>query len=233
MYIDKSKYSILFIEDDIVALENYTLALKDSFENVYQAKDGLSAYEIYKEKKPDIMIIDVDIPKLNGLELLKKIRKTDQNTKAILFTSHSDTKTMLEASSLKLSQYLIKPVVRKELFHALELAIEEIQSFSIISNKIINLKNDFYWDINKIKLFHKKDEILLTKTEKKILSIIFNIGHNNGIVTYDDIIDKIWDYDNEGSLVSLKTFISSLRKKLPENTILNEYGVGYRLVIND
>lgn len=229
MNCKKSTYSILFIEDDLVALQNYSLALQECFKNVYQAKDGLIAYEIYKEKKPDIMIIDVDIPKLNGIELLKKIRKTDQNTKAILFTSYSDKNTLLTASTLKLTQYLIKPVARKALFSALDLAIEEIQSFSMISNKILNFQDDFFWDMDKHILFQNKNEISLTKTEKDILSTIFTLGQNNGIITYDEITNSLWEHENEGSLKSLKTFISTLRKKLPKDTILNEYGVGYKL----
>lgn len=227
----KNEYSILFIEDDVIALQNYSLALEEHFENVYQAKDGLSAYDIYMEKKPDIMIIDVDIPKLSGIELLKKIRKTDQNTKAILFTSHSDTKTLLNASSLKLTKYLIKPVISKELFDALDLAIEEIKFFSVVSNKILTLKDDFFWDIDKHILFNKKDEVSLTRIEKNILSIIFETGQNSRIITYHEIIDILWESNDEKALNSLKTFISALRKKLPEDTILNEYGAGYRLGI--
>jgi len=153
---EKNEYSILFIEDDVVALKNYSLVLRERFKNVYEARDGLSAYNIYKEKKPDIMIIDVDIPKLNGIELLKKIRKIDHNTKAILFTSYSDTKTLLSASSLKLTQYLIKPVMSKELFSALELSVKEIQSFSVVSSKILTLKDEFFWDIDKHMLFKEK-----------------------------------------------------------------------------
>ena len=233
MNSQKNPYSILFVEDDIIALQNYSLALENHFENVYQAKDGLSAYKLYKEKKPNIMIIDVDIQKLNGIELLKKIRKTDQNTKAILFTSYSDNETLLNASSLKLSQYLIKPVARKELFSALTLAIEEIQSFSVISNQIIKLKDNFLWDIDKRILFHKNNEISMTKTEKEIFSIIIQFGQNNCVITYDDLLDRLWGSDDKSSIKSLKTFISTLRKKLPVETILNEYGVGYRLGKND
>lgn len=229
---DKSEYSILFVEDDVVALKNYSLALREDYIDVYEAKDGLIAYELYKEKKPDIMIIDVDIPKLNGIELLKKIRQTDLNTKAILFTSYSDKETLLNATSLKLTQYLIKPVIRKDLFAALDLAIDEIKSFSIVSNKILTLKDNFYWDIDKNILFNKKDEVSLTKTEKDILSFIFKIGQKKDIVTYENIAFSLWNDYDDAILQSIKTFISGLRKKLPKDTILNAYGEGYKLGAN-
>ena len=229
MINNKSNYSILFVEDDIVALKNYSLALKESYQNVYEAKDGLTAYKIYKEKKPDIMIIDINIPKLNGIELLKKIRSTDLNTKTILLTSNSDTETLLDAASLKLTKYLVKPVSRKELFDALQIAIEEIKSFSVLSNKILSLKNNYYWDVNKHILYNKRDEVSLTKTEKDILSLIFKAGQNNDIVSYENIAFSLWDNYNEAVVSSLKTFVSTLRKKLPEGTILNVYGKGYKL----
>lgn len=65
-------YKILFVEDEKVTRENYVMYLKMHFQEVYEAEDGEKAYELYKEKHPDIMIIDINIPKLNGLELLKK-----------------------------------------------------------------------------------------------------------------------------------------------------------------
>ena len=113
-------YKILFVEDDQVIRENYVTYLKMFFSEVFEAEDGEKAYELYKLKKPDIMIIDINIPKLNGLDLLERIRENDYSTKAIMLTAHSDKSFLLKAVGLKLTRYLVKPVSRKDLKEALK-----------------------------------------------------------------------------------------------------------------
>jgi len=227
-----STYDILFIEDDFLIRKNYTEVLKSYFANVYEASNGEEAYTIYLKKKPNILIVDLNIPKISGLELLEKIRSSDLNTKVILFTSHCDKETLLKASILKLTQYLIKPVGRKDLINALMLAVEEIENFNIFSKKIVELKDSFYWNIDKSELYCKNDLIKITKKEKDILKIIFTNAVNNTITTYDQLLYSIWDENSESSLKSLKTFMTTIRKKLPKDTILNEYSMGYKVKFN-
>ena len=104
---DMHPYKILLVEDEKAIKENYVTYLKMFFEEVYEAEDGEKAYELYKTKKPDIMIIDINIPKLNGLDLLEKIRQNDHSTKAILLTAHSDKSFLFKAIPLKLVKYLV------------------------------------------------------------------------------------------------------------------------------
>ena len=85
---DMHPYKILLVEDEKAIKENYVTYLKMFFSEVYEAEDGEKAYDIYKQKKPDIMIVDINIPKLSGLELLRKIRENDYN---MLQPIHSDT----------------------------------------------------------------------------------------------------------------------------------------------
>ena len=123
-------FTILFVEDEKGIRDTYVEYLKMLFSEVYEAADGEEAYEIYKQKKPQIMIIDIHMPKMNGIELLSKIRETDHSTKAIMLTAHTDTTLLLEASSLKLTKYLVKPISRSDLKEALKLVIKELTSFS-------------------------------------------------------------------------------------------------------
>lgn len=121
-------YKVLFVEDEKATRENYTMYLKMLFTEVYEAADGEKAYEIYKDKKPDIMIIDINIPKLNGLDLLRKIRETDYNTEAIMLTAHTDKSFLLDANSLKITKYLVKPINRKDLNETLNLTISKLEN---------------------------------------------------------------------------------------------------------
>ena len=220
-------YKILFVEDEQAIRENYIIYLKMFFSEVYEAKDGEEAYEFYKSKKPDIMIVDINIPKLNGIELLKKIREEDYMTKAILLTAHTDKAFLLEAASLKLTKYLVKPVSRKDLKEALNLAINELLKYNISPLQKIELAQKYSWDLQLKELKYYDKVIELTNKEKNLLDLLFS--HKNRIFTYDEIFEYVWGYEESININGLKNIIKRLRKKLPENTILNIFNEGYKI----
>lgn len=222
-------YTLLLIEDDIETRKNYANILKRDFKNVFEAGDGIEALQIYNTKKPDILIIDIDIPKMNGIEFLEQVRCNDLNTKAIMFTSHSDRDTLLKLSTLKLTQYLIKPVRRSDFKDALNQALDELRNYRISSNQILKLSNEYCWNFLSEELHSQQGIVKLTKTEKNIFSMVAKNSLKNQITTYEDIIFSLWDEYSENNLKSLKTIVSTLRKKLPEGAIINEYGIGYKL----
>ncbi len=222
-------YTILFVEDEIEIRKNYVTYLTMFFKEVYEASDGEEAYKIYEEKKPDILVLDINIPKLSGLELLKKIRQDDTRTKAIMLTAHSDTKLLLEAVELKLTKYLIKPISRKELKDSLTLVILELDEYLDKPNEVLELKDEYFWDYDLKELSTKYEVISLTKKEKKVLSIFAINLHKT--LSSDEIIYEVWSEYNEGNLNTLKTLIKNLRRKLPKNSIKNIFGVGYKLDI--
>jgi len=222
-----SDYTILFVEDERALRENYVRYLKRYFTHVYEAGDGEEAYQIYKDKKPQLLIIDINIPKLNGLELLKKIRKFDHTTKAIMLTAHKDVEYLLEATELNLTKYLVKPITREDLKKSLALAVESMQNFTVTSNQMLTLKEDYIWNYEKKELLQNGVTISLTKTENKILTILFS--KTGRVFSYDEIVDYIWNDFSEYKIDSLKTLVKNLRRKLPEDTIMNVFGVGYRV----
>lgn len=227
---NKNNYSILFIEDDIDIRQNYTNVLKKSFSNVYETGNGIEAYELYLRNKPDIMIIDVDLPLMSGLEFLKKVRKNDLNTKAILLTSYSDKKTLLDASTLKLTDYLIKPVRRQDLKESLNHAIDELKNYKVISMRRFELNDNYYWSFLENEVYYVNKQINFTSKEKDLLALLFeNAGNGKALTSYEEILYSLWDDYNDYTLSSLKTMMTNIRKKLPKNTIRNEYGIGYKI----
>ena len=220
-------YKILFVEDDQVIRENYVTYLKMFFSEVFEAEDGEKAYELYKLKKPDIMIIDINIPKLNGLDLLERIRENDYSTKAIMLTAHSDKSFLLKAVGLKLTRYLVKPVSRKDLKEALKLTIDEVLKFNVITVQKIDLPDDYSWDFQLKELKYHNVIVELTNKEKIFLELLFS--HKNRVFTYDEISDYVWGYDDSIPLNGLKNIVKRLRKKLPEDTILNIFNDGYKI----
>ena len=223
----KKNYTILFVEDEEEIRKNYVHFLANYFLHIYEASDGEKAYEIYKNKKPDILIIDINIPKLNGLDLLKKIREKDHSAKAIVLTAHSDVEYLLKATELKLTKYLVKPISRGELKEALHVAVEELENYDIKANKFLILKENYKWNCFSCQLTCGYTDVILTKKEQKVLEILFQ---NRGkLLTYDFIITEVWDESESLKLDSLKTIIKQLRAKLPKNSIENIFGQGYQI----
>lgn len=224
---NKYPYSILFIEDEEAIRNNYVNYLRRYFENVHEAKDGIEAYTLYLKHKPQILIVDINMPKMNGIELLQKIREKDHQVKSIILTAHTDTEFLLQASELKLTKYLVKPVTRAELKEALDLIIIELNCFRIVSKRTYLLKEKYLWDYTEQKLFKNHIEVNLTLQESQILALLFD--NINTKLSYDAMITHIWDDFEDDKINALKTAIKKLRKKLPDDTITNLYGFGYKI----
>jgi len=229
MNTDKLQYSLLYVEDDKDVRENYVAYLRRFYENVYEAENAEDAYAIYKEKKPNILVIDINLPAKSGIELLQDIRQFDYTTKAIMLTAMSDVDTLVSATELKLTKYLIKPISRDELKSVLELAVHEIINFTTYANRIIHMQGSYYWDQDKEKLIFEGKEIFLTRKERELLSLLFS--HVNSVVKSEDIIYELWYDDDSSKASSLKTLVKTLRKKLPDNFIKNVFGIGYKIEV--
>lgn len=117
---------ILFVEDSKDTLQNYSTYFKRHFKYFESAIDGLEAYKKYQTFKPNIIFLDINIPKMDGIEVLKRIRKNDSDTKVIMLTAHSESKFVTKAIELGADKYLLKPVTREELKETLELVLSKI-----------------------------------------------------------------------------------------------------------
>jgi len=223
-------YSILFVEDEKEIRENYVNYLKMFYEKVYEAENGEDGYEIYKKHKPNILILDINLPKVSGLDMLKMVREHDHNVKVIMLTAYSSVDYLLKASELKLTKYLVKPIQRDELDNALSLAIDELLNFDIKSKRVVSIKNNCIWNYDLKELVCSDIKINLTSKELKILELLFS--KFDSIVSYDEIMYSVWydlSDDIDTTKVAIKTAMKNLRKKLPDNTISNVYGVGYKI----
>ena len=224
---DKYKYSILYVEDDEAIRSNYVSYLNRFYNTLYEASNAEDAYRIYKEKKPDILVIDIQLPGKNGIDFLREIREFDHSVRAIMLTAMSDVETLVSASELKLTKYLVKPISRDELKSALDMAVNEIINYTTYSNRLIHIKESCYWDQDKEKLIYEDKEIFLTRKERELLTLLFS--NINRVFKSEDIIYELWyDFDNT-KISSLKTLVKTLRKKLPEGTIKNVFGIGYTI----
>ena len=219
------KIKILYVEDDDIARENGIEYLENYFENIYEAQDALSALKLYEKVDPDIIITDIQMPKLNGLEFIKRVREKDKKTQVIVLTAYSYKDYLLSAIELQLVKYLTKPIKEKELKNALELCINNIENDT---SNIINLDKNCTFDSYNQTLFMDKEQIKLRTKELRLLSLLTK--NRNRYVTYEEIENYVWD-ESSMSSDALKTLIKNLKKKLPKDLILNLSGTGYKIDI--
>jgi len=223
----KYGYSILFVEDEEALRKNYVIYLEMLFETVYEASDGEEAYKMYKEKKPNILIVDINIPKLNGLDLLTKIRESDHSTKAIVLTAHKEKSFLLKATSLKLTDFLVKPISRRALQGSLDKVIHELKSFNTIAIKNTLLSDGYLWKYDNKELSCHGTIIVLTNKEQILFSLFMN--NLNTVLSIETILYSVWEDNMEVNISTLKTLLKNLRKKLPKEMIENVHGVGYKV----
>ncbi|SFZ98201.1 DNA-binding response regulator RprY [hydrothermal vent metagenome] len=225
------RQTILYAEDDQETRENYALVLQNYFHTVYTVKDGREALALYQKERPDVLLLDINMPYLNGLEMTKIIREKDRETPVVLITAHSDKEKLFKAIPLGLTQYLVKPV-KDEIFRKtmLELISE------VNSKNIVGLSGDFVWDKVHGELTYEQVSIHLSKKENTLLVLLVSsLGH---YVSNELLITEIW-YDediDESHTKKLAQLVYRLNTKITAQTgqktvlIENSYALGYRLL---
>ncbi len=218
------KINILFVEDEQSILEKYSPFLKTYCKTLYTATDGKEAYEIYKEKSPNVILMDLYMPKCSGIELARKIREEDSSVTFIALSAHSDRDTLLDIVDLHFSSYLTKPVNRTELLNALKKSADKINSRSVVM-----LPYNYHWDSKSRTLFHGDTQISLTKREQKLFELL--VGKDGGACGDDEILYHVWEneFGKNVTNTSIRTLVKNLRKKIPKELIKNQYGVGYKI----
>jgi len=222
-----AEMTLLYAEDEELTQGLYQQYFSHYFKAIYLAKDGQQALELYETKKPDVVILDINMPKVNGLSVCKKIRQYDKNTKIILLTARSDKEALVEAIELGLTCYLEKPITRSQLKDALKKLIDSEYQENTIELWIDNSQK-YTWHPLKHVLSCNGESIHLTKKEILLLSLL--VKSNGRTVTYEKIYQSLWlDEDMGFSVAAIKTLLKGLRTKLPPDAIKNSYGVGYFL----
>jgi DNA-binding response OmpR family regulator len=212
---------ILYIDDEKLIREDAVEYLSFYCENVYEACDGNDGLKKYQEHKPDIIITDIKMPKLNGLDMIKQIRKKDKTTKIIVATAHLETSYLMDAIELGLVKYLVKPIMEDTLLQVLEKCTEDV----VKEQSVFNISGGFAFDILNHTLFKKDTQIPLTKKELLFLELL--IKNSNRAVKYDEFSNYVWDgYMSEDALRSI---VREIRKKTTKESIKNISGIGYQI----
>ncbi|MBU3015614.1 response regulator transcription factor [Poseidonibacter lekithochrous] len=216
--------TLLYAEDEVGLRQNIADSLRYYLKEVYEANDGKEGYDIYSEKKPDIILSDIHMPNINGLEFIKKVRETNRDIPVVMITAHTDKEYLLEAVELHMEKYIVKPIELEPLFEVLEKCVEVLDLNKEI---VLEVDKNYIYDYDKKELKYKNENIILNKKEMMFLEVL--ISNQNRIVNYEELQEKVWG-DDIMTDSALRSLVRNLRKKLPTDLIFNLSGVGYRLV---
>lgn len=219
-------YSILYAEDEEGVQKATVDYLGRYFKEVYVVNDGKEAWELYLKHKPDVLLSDVDMPHMDGLELAHKIREANTTIPIVMITAFTDTDKLLKATELNLTKYLVKPVEPIAFKEALK---KLSKTLALSDKKFFHFKEGYVWDKELQELSLDNKAIALLQKEKILLQLL--IDKHRECVNFTDIMALVWedDFDAEISVESVKFQVTQLRKKLPKESIKNVYGKGYIL----
>ena len=218
--------NILYIEDEKNIRLNIKKTLELFCENVFDSENILNAKEILSKNRIDIIISDINLPDMSGIDFVKEIRITDKTIPIVLLSAYTDKEFLLGATKLKLVDYLTKPVDFKSLNNALQNCVNEILDNS---RYVITFKNNIHYNVLQRKLFNLEDSTELSLTSKELDLLDFLIKNSNRVCSSEELKNTVWDDFSEASDSALKNLLNKIRKKIGKESIVNISGVGYRL----
>ncbi len=216
-------YKILVLEDDELFASTVEDFLSDEGFEVDIAIDGEECLDLNFKKNYDLYLFDINVPKINGLELLEQLRTSGDNTPSIFLTSYKDKDTLQTAFLNGCDDYLKKPADLDELL----LRIKALLKRNKKQFDVIKLSETVTFNPANKRVYENEEDLNLPV---KVLELLELFIENRGeIVTKEMIISKLWATSQEYSEGSIRVYINQIKKLLDKDTILNIKGVGYKI----
>ncbi len=220
---------ILLIDDDPLILQLLKLFFENGGYEVFTAESGPAGLEIAARYLPDLVILDVMLPVMDGYETSRRLRELGVPS-ILMISSRHDERSVVKALELGADDYLRKPfelpVLLAKSRNLLRRAGQRIPSGSSVYDD-----GRLFVDLDKRRVELRGESVQLTATEFRLLSILLrNAGR---VVTHEELIREIWGTEKDTSLASLKLYIHYLRRKIEDQPrepyyLLAEWGIGYR-----
>ena len=217
---------ILYVEDELETRDIIVEVLSAFTNNIKVAKNGKEALEIYSQGGIQLIITDIEMPVMDGIEFIEKVREDDILIPVIMLTAYTSTEYLLKTVNLNIQSYIVKPINYTKLKSTLYSVVEYLNQ---TSNIYVHINNELSYDKSKgILIENKTKEITLNKKEKTLMDLL--VDSKNSLVTYSQIEHSVWfDYDEVMTDTALRTVIKNLRKKSSIKFIENVSGLGYKL----
>lgn len=231
--MSKEKIKVLLVEDEVTL----AMIIKDTLEEgdfiIHTAIDGEEGMRLFFEIRPDVLVADVMMPRMDGFEMVRRIRQSDKQTPILFLTARSAINDVVEGFELGANDYLKKPFGMQELIirikalagKAFSFTETEKESCFEIGNYVFNSMAQTLSNAgNTQELSHRESEILKRLCQNR-----------NQVVNTQNVLLELWGDDSFFNSRSLHVFITKLRHKLSQDDrirIINVRGIGYKMIIN-
>lgn len=225
LIIETKNLSVLYVEDD-EDTKKYTLEmLENFFYNITESSDGVEGLNNFKNNQYDIVFTDINMPNMDGITLIRNIRKSNNEIPIIILSAYDDTEYFLKAIEERVDGYLLKPFEFAQLKDVIVKINAKLSKEKIKQNGVMLIDN-FCWDRRTDTLYKNDKQISLTKNEILLFNLLSSL--NNTTYSASDIEIAIFD-DEICDDRRIRNLLSRLKKKLQTDLIESIYGQGYRL----
>lgn len=226
------KYKVLICDDDPVVHESLKIYLESENFECLSAYDGVQGLQMLNEFEPCLMVLDIMMPKLNGLDVCREVRKTN-DVPIIMLTAKGEEIDRIIGLELGADDYIVKPFSPREVVARIK-AIRRRTSENVIEGKSLTLTFDRL-EISLKKYQVTFDHEIIISTPKEV-EILFLLASNKGqVFSRDQILNRVWGYEYYGDTRTVDTHIKRIRAKLPQEgsdvDLQTIYGVGYKLEV--
>ncbi|MFD3155535.1 response regulator transcription factor [Haloimpatiens sp. FM7330] len=221
---------ILVVDDDENICEVIKMYLESAGYSTRLAYDGKSAEEKFSEYKPDLVLLDIMIPNIDGIDVLKWIRK-EHETPVIMITAKGETFDKVLGLELGADDYIVKPFEPKEMLARVKAVLRRYNVDNI--NKEVLSFDNLTVDINSYKVIYKEQDIKMPPKEFELLYYL--ASNKNRVFTREQLLCEVWGYDYPGDSRTVDVHVKRLREKLEGGSnwkIETVWGVGYKFEVN-
>jgi DNA-binding response OmpR family regulator len=226
------KYRVLVVDDERRMVGFIRLNLEQDGFQVIEAYNGTEALDRLRDSLPDLILLDVMMPDINGFEVLRTIREVSQ-VPVIMLTAKGEEDDVVKGLELGADDYVTKPFSPRELVSRVKAVLRRGSTYEEGDEGIIEVDDWLKIDFSRREVWVDDDLVKLRPTEYRLL---YHLVQNAGwVLTHDQILTKVWGYEYRDEPHYVRLYINYLRKKIekdPSNPvyILTERGVGYRFV---
>ena len=234
---DRDQKTILIVDDEQPIREILVYNLKKEGYNVIEASDGVTALNIALEQYPDLILLDIMLPKMDGLSVCKRI-KNSYNVPILMLTAKDAEIDKILGLELGADDYITKPFSVRELIARVKANLRKVENIGVVrrdndnskkkENKII--VNDLELDLDKFEVKIRGEIIDLTVREFEVIK--FLASQPGQVITRETLLEKVWGYEYYGDIRTVDVTVRRIREKIEKDTsspkiLITKRGVGY------
>jgi DNA-binding response OmpR family regulator len=223
---------VLVVEDDAAILRGLKEGLRLERYDVFSATDGESGYRLARERKPDLIILDVMLPNMSGFEVCRKLRGEGFTTPILMLTARGEEVDRVHGLDLGADDYVTKPFSIRELLARVRALLRRTEKPEALPDEL--RFDDIVVDFLRYEAQKGGVAIELTPKEFGILRLL--AAKPGQVVSRDDLLNDVWGYESYPSSRTVDSHMATLRAKLEENPatprrLITVHGVGYKLML--